>query len=67
MGRSSGFPLPRIREDRPRLHEDKLCGNDPPKVDRGFGGCVRNSLESPFHKGGLKGLNQAEVTTVQSS
>ena len=24
----SGFPLPRIREDRPRFHEDGLRGND---------------------------------------
>ena len=27
-GNTSGFPLPRIREDRPRFHEDKLRGND---------------------------------------
>ena len=25
---ASGFPLPRLREDRPRFHEDKLRGND---------------------------------------
>ena len=35
--RGTGFPLPRIREDRPRFHEDKLRGNDPPEADRGFG------------------------------
>jgi len=29
-----GFPLPRIREDRPRFPEDKLRGNDPPEADR---------------------------------
>jgi hypothetical protein len=107
----TGFPLPRIREDRPRFHEDKLRGNDPPEADRGLGACftltpgsspgqafvlsrpgerdrrpplagvghsmlcllrgtgvcrgakplegvtpVSNSLESPFAKGGLRGI-----------
>ena len=41
-----GFPLPRIREDRPRLHEDKLRGNDPPEADRGLG-CPKVPLISP--------------------
>ena len=36
-GGFSGFPLPRIREDRPRFHEDMLRENDPPEADRGFG------------------------------
>ena len=27
------IPAPRIREDRPRFHEDKLRGNDPPEAD----------------------------------
>ena len=33
-GSFSGFPRPRIREDRPRFHEDMLGGNDPPEADR---------------------------------
>ena len=34
-GSFSGFPLPRVREDRPRFHEDKLRGND---IPHGYGG-----------------------------
>ena len=35
-GKRSGFPLPRIREDRPRLHEDKLRGNDTGEANTRF-------------------------------
>ena len=62
-----GFPLPRIREDRPRFHEDKLRGNDPPEADLrrtgGLGVSPRiNSLESLFDKEGLREFGAKGLT-----
>jgi hypothetical protein len=48
--RGTGFPLPRIREDRPRFHEDKLGGNDPPEAGlrrTGVLGVSPNFLTTP--------------------
>jgi hypothetical protein len=48
-GERSGFPLPRIREDRPHLDEDKFRGNDPPEADLRRTGCL--VVDSPQDEG----------------
>jgi hypothetical protein len=47
-----------------RSLDSRLRGNDPPEADRGFGGVpsIPNSLESPFSKGGLRGLKLSTET-----